>query len=1368
MKTARFYGKTTASLLASLLFISGTQQAQATLLDPAQSPLILSESVAPNLIFTLDDSGSMVWAYAPDNMDVLSTTRRVKAATYNPMYYNPAITYTLPVKYESDGARSTTQYSTSFTSAYFNGLVSSRGSVNLSTDYRVTWAYNPATTPKTTGLANSDFGDQNTNNTYAENAAADFNAATISTTTAPGPSGSGNFSGSANSSMANNTTTNLTMNGVTFSVKRTGTTTCTATKVTNSTNSTATDTQSNTPTTGYTTTAVTTTTTAYDNPSSCVRSSNTYTVTAPTTYTSSVTTTVTRADLRKAAVPAYYYLYDTTLAGCTSVNTDENCYRLVFVSSSSGQNRAAEASVGTDERANFARWYSFYRTRSLTTLSAANLAFTGLPRSIRLTWQTLGSCTAFNSTAAACGSNYLRKFTSNHVGNFFNWLPTVTFTSSTYLRGAMTRAGNFLSAADSPAWAANPYPLTSSGGVGTTVQEPKYSCRANYQIMMTDGMWNDTATMPSEFKPDESAIPQLPDKTAYAQQYPFVDATTKTLADLSFHYWATDASTLTDDVKAVIVAPNASDPAAQYWDPKNDPATWQHLTTYTVGLGLNSSLTAAGIPWAGSTYAGAGYSALVAGTASWPAAASNSTNNVYDLWHTAINSRGEFFSADSPDTVVAAFNQIISRISNRTTSAGAPGVTADIVSDAINRDVYQTQLNSEDWSGNLTKFNIDSNNLRSKVWDAQSAISGKTASTRNIKMVSTTGVLTDFAWSNLTPAQQAMLNKDNDLTNTPTDTKGEARLNYVRGDQSGEGSTAGTFRIRSSVLGDIINSSPVIVGTPKNVAYLMDAIEDLSGTGVRSYKRFKAANRATKNDGEDNSPRRPMVYVGANDGMLHGFDANTGEERFAFVPTAAIQNIYKLPAQRYTGSGHQYYVDGTPTVADVFFANAWHTVLVGTMRAGGRSLFALDITDPDHISLLWEKNFTDTGLSNLGYTFSQPTIARLHTGNWAAVIGNGYGNQSSSIADNASLMIFNIETGELQRELVVAGDNTKANGLSTPRLADNNSDGVADYAYAGDLQGNMWRFDLVTTRAVPVTPDPFKRGTGFLGNINANNFAVAYGGTPLYKATDSRAASSATAQAITAPPSLVRHPSTLGYLVIFGTGKYFETTDSTVDSTRAMTLYGIWDRKTKGQNTSSRTALKRSDLQAQTINSQPTNPFKDNVAVQGIRIVSNNTVQWYVDDAKSTDDSQVNKWGWALDLKVVGSTPTYSGEMVINPMAARGQTLLLNTLTPNADPCKEGVDSWQYGLDPTTGGRTKFNVFDLDNSGTIDDNDAYVSGGAGTVVSAYKKPGSGGFTTNNGEVFTAPSQGGGMKYNTGPGTTGRQSWRAIPERETSE
>jgi type IV pilus assembly protein PilY1 len=310
----------------------------------------------------------------------------------------------------------------------------------------------------------------------------------------------------------------------------------------------------------------------------------------------------------------------------------------------------------------------------------------------------------------------------------------------------------------------------------------------------------------------------------------------------------------------------------------------------------------------------------------------------------------------------------------------------------------------------------------------------------------------------------------------------------------------------------------------------------------------------------------------------------------------------------------------------------------------------------------------------------------------------------------------------------------------------------------------MWRFDLFPASARDGTgTDPFKRGTGGISDSasNATDFAISYGGKPIYSAKDSRA-SGATGQTIMAAPSLVRHPTTLGYLVIFGTGKYFETTDGNVDSTRAQSLYGIWDRKTRAQSTSApSTALARTNLVSQTITEEATsNPFAANTNVEGIRTVSQNSIQWYTTGATDTSDSSVSKWGWVLDLKIDGSS-TLSGEMMVNPMATRGTTLLANTLTPNADPCKEGVDSWIYGLDPYTGGRTRYNVFDLNNDKTINDSDTYGSGN--NVVSGYKKPGAGGFTTNNGEIYTSPGLGSGMMYSSGPTSTGRQTWRVIPE-----
>lgn len=1326
MNTRKSFRKAALSLLLSSALFGATQQAQATLLSIAQSPLILSESVAPNLVLTLDDSGSMRYAFAPDSMGDNGAYRRFKSAVFNPMYYNPAVTYLVPTKVNSDGSRANPGYSTAFTAAYSNGFKTTTGTTDLSSSYWVTRNSDPATAPSSSFTAtDSTYGWRQ----YVQNPDADFGPKVLSqnsTTGNPQVTNNYTYSNNLRSCPSNNSVTP----------------------------DSSTSTNSTTGSDGNITKTDTTTTTTYAYVS-CKKNSGSptrYTLVVNATTTVTTTTTVSRPDRTQARVPAYYYVYDNTLTGCTSSTTDDNCYRLVTVTATSG--------VGnTDERQNFAIWYSFYRTRALATLSAANLAFNSLPSSIRLTWQTLNDCTTLNSSS--CGTNYFRKFSDQHRGNFFTWLSGVPFVNGTSLRLAMSRAGEFLKSND--AWAYDPNPFTSSGGRGTTVQNPAYACRPSYQIMMTDGMWNgDNGATSATLKPDQSNT-TLPDGKTYSKQTPFNDATQNTLADLAFHYWATDANTnLDNDVKPLLVAPNTSDATAEYWDPRNDPATWQHLVNYTIGLGLTSALDKPGIPWSGDTYGGAGYTALKNGTA-WPAASTDSANNVYDLWHTAINSRGEFFSADSPDKIVEAFRTIINRISNRTASASAPGVTASVVEDTITREVYETQFNSEDWSGNLIKYTIDSNGARTQSWDLATTLNGVQASTRNIKMFSSSGTskLKDFTWDNLSAAQQTLLNRDYDTTNSTADTRGAQRVAYVRGDQSNEGSASTQFRERGSVVGDIINSSPVLVGTPKYLAYLADAIDGATTDGTSKYAAFRTANSA-----DGTSPaRRPMVYVGGNDGMLHGFDTRTGAEVFAYVPTAVIENLYKLPAKKYKGGAHQFYVDGTPVVSDVYYGDAWHTVLVGTLRAGGRSMFALDITNPNAITLLWEKSFdTSATYANMGYTFPTPSIARLHNGKWAVVTGNGYGNQSGTDADKASLMILDVQTGDMIKELVVTGDNSKANGMSSVKLADNNSDGVADYAYAGDLQGNLWRFDLFPASARDGTgTDPFKRGTGGITDSagNANDFAVSYGGKPLYTATDSRN-SGATAQTIMAAPSLVRHPTTMGYLVVFGTGKYFETTDGNVDSTRAQSIYGIWDRKTRAQSTSApNPALARSNLVAQSITEEAaSNPFSSNTNVEGVRAVSQNAIQWYTTGATDTLDSSVNKWGWVLDLKIDGSS-TLSGEMMINPMATRGSTLLVNTLTPNADPCKEGVDSWIYGLDPYTGGRTKYSVFDMNNDKTINDSDTYGSGN--TVVSGYKKPGAGGFTTNNGEIYTSPGLGSGMMYSSGPTSTGRQTWRVIPE-----
>ncbi|WP_273536032.1 PilC/PilY family type IV pilus protein [Pseudomonas sp.] len=1305
MSTLSFYKKACMSLLGCAFFLSGTQSAVAAALNISNIPLILSETVAPNLILTLDDSGSMRASYVPDSIESDRTSRRIKSSTYNSMYYNPEITYLIPVKFDSNGNESGA-YSTSFSEAYYNGFNPSLGGLNLNNNYKVSWWYKPTVAHGTNFDANvPDYSYRQ----FAENPAQDFKfLVTLSLT------------GTQSTSIKNENFGSITV--------RRSNTGCTASS------------------------------SLYSN-IQCSRSNSNYTI-----------------SLEKSGVPAYYYVYDPTLDSCSQSISSDNCYRKVDV-------------TGDAQKQNFAIWYSFYRNRALATLSAARLAFSDLSPSARLTWQSLNACTSLNGTSAGCGGdNRFREFTASQRGRLFSWFDTLNFNSGTPLRGALDRAGKFLTT--ETAWHKYPNDTSQNNVTGNT-----YACRPSYHISMTDGIWNGDTVTSGRTTTDSDAVrgnadnttQTLPDGSTYTVAAPFKDGTANTLADLAFKYWATDAKPgLDNKLKPFIPFANPNR-ETQYWDPRNNPATWQNLVNFTMGLGLTRALNNPSLPWAGNTFSGTGYENLKTGTP-WPPAAADSDNNVYDLWHAAINSRGEFFSVDSPDTMVEAFQDILKRISARTTAAARPAVSASFVSDsdgsALQSNVYATEFSSEDWSGQITKTSIDGSGTQTVAWDAkannQSALS-------NVKMKSATDTssgLQDFTWNNLTEAQQAMFNKNPEELTHPVDARGAERLAYIKGSRGNEGSAETHFRQRSTVIGDIINSSPVIVGTPSYLAYLADKIENPATAespngrdSYRSYSTFRAEHRKRTAATPVDEGRQEMIYVGANDGMLHGINANTGNIQFSFVPSAVMPDLYRLTGKNYKGGEHRFFVDGTPVVRDVYFDDTlgWRTVLVGTLRAGGKALFALDVTDPANIKLLWEFDATEAGGDvDLGYTFAQPEIARLHTGKWAVLMGNGY----NSTNDKAALMIIDIQTGALLKKLVVpeitqgsgASATTLPNGLSSVRAADNNSDGLADYAYAGDLQGNLWRFDLVkSVSSTPENPisDPFSRTVQT--NVTTDHFTIAYGGKPLFTARDSGGtdANPSARQAITIQPSLVRHPTRLGYLVLFGTGKYFETSDANVDTSRVMTLYGIWDRKTKAQDTteSTATAEKRSTLATQRFTNQhdgATVGVEGNQAVNDIRILSQEPISWYNAPAAGEtldyeDDSNVAKWGWALDLKV-GNTQL--GEMIVNNMSASGGTLFYSSLTPNIDPCADGADTWFYAVDAYTGGRTKYNVLDLSKDGIVNATDAFSS----NVVSGVRFPALGGFNLAPGnKVFGSDGANNPATVGDDPNSNGRQSWHIIPE-----
>ena len=1286
-----FLTKSLLSTLGFILYFSGTLSASAAALSVSQKPLILTETVPPNMLLTLDDSGSMRWAFAPDNKSGTGASRRAKSSAFNPMYYNPEVNYIAPKVFNAAGAEQ--QLSTSFTGALHNGYDSARGNANLSNDYKVHWTYDPDTDAPT------GYGYSSTTPRLAENPSADFSGTVYRS--------------------SNGTSYDTSPGGIVFAIRRTSSNNCTATASHPGIFS--------------------------DLAASCSRTStNTFTAT-----------------LYRTGVPAYYYIYDSSKKPACST-ADDDCYTLKFVTNT--------------ERENFANWYSFYRNRALATISATALAFYDLSSEVRLSWQGLGNCTSFTSTNSngSCGNNAFKSYSAEHKGQLYDWMQNIKFNQTTYLPAALRRAGEFY-ATNERAWQKNP------GGQGNT-SENTYACRPSYHIMMTDGLWNSATSSPNKFRDDNSSF-TLSDGQKYTGQHPYKDSHSNTLADLAMHYWATDLQTnLADELKPYIHTKD-SDANKQYWDPRNDPATWQHMVNFMMGLGLTEALDIPNIPWEGATHAGTGYQALLNGEP-WPKADTGATNsNVYDLWHAALNSRGEFFSVDSPETMVKAFKDILNRIADRTTTAARPAVSASFVTDnaggSLQSNVYATQFSSQDWSGELSKTKLAVGQT-TKLWISTT----KSPDNRKIMMAgseTTSSKLKAFNWSNLGDLK-GLLNINPESLVGAKDNRGADRVDYIRGNRSLEGDNDTSFRRRNSstVIGDIINSSPVVVGTPAYLAYLADAIEQPDRSDYKSYTAFRNANRKAVTNPETGvvSGRREMIYVGGNDGMLHGFNAATGVEEFAFIPTEVIKNLYRLTGKNYSGGEHQYFVDGTPVVRDVYLSDAegWRTVLVGTLRAGGKALFALDVTEPDNIKLLWE--FDSTNDEDLGYTFAQPEIVRLHTGEWAVLQGNGYDSSN----DRAALLIIDIKTGDLIKKIAVpevseSKDVTLPNGLSSVRGADNNGDGLVDYAYAGDLQGNIWRFDLVKPtdlsefeiekdgQKIKIS-DPFHREIDDIKNTSKDDFKLSYDGKPLFTARDTKDGSR---QAITIQPSLVRHPTSHGYLVLVGTGKYFEHGDANVDTSRAMTLYGVWDRKTKRQKTDSTTitAQSRSRLVTQEFTAQQNGAIideKSSNVTRDIRLLSTGIPQWYKAAADgqppldTTKDVNVNHWGWALNMAVGNKL---EGEMIINNMTASGSILFLSSLTPNQDPCQAGADTWLYAIDAFSGGRTRFNVLDLNADRIVDNLDRY----NGNVMSGMRFPALGGFTLAPGnQVFGSDGATDPATVGDDPNSSGRQSWHIVPEK----
>ncbi|WP_421182088.1 pilus assembly protein [Aeromonas enteropelogenes] len=818
-----------------------------------------------------------------------------------------------------------------------------------------------------------------------------------------------------------------------------------------------------------------------------------------------------------------------------------------------------------EEIQNFANWYTYYRSRILAARAGVGRAFASQGEAIRVGFATIN--------ASGSVIRGVTPFSGTDRTAFFDELYGRDIPAKgTPLRTSLKEVGEYFSRSDNNGpWSAR---------AGSTL--PHLTCRQSYNILMTDGYWNGDS--PSVGDQDQDGIKN-------------------TLADVAYKYWKTD---LRRDLANKVPTSTA------------DPANWQHLVNFTVGLGVNGSLNPAnGIP------------------GSWPNPYDSDEFKIDDLWHAAVNSKGSFFSAADPDTFAEALSSTLAQIAARNSSASS--VTANATRLDSNTHIYQARYNSGDWSGQLVSIPLNSDgSLGNIAWDAATQIPEPSA--RSI-FTRQGGAGIAFTW-------EALNNTNRTLLNIAGDNLGESRVAYLRGERGGEQRNGGVFRNRSDLLGDIINSDPVYVGKRD---YGYSSATGLTQTERESYQAFLSSTAIAR--------RPPMLYVGANDGMLHGFRVADGVEQLAYIPASLLGELPQLTRPDYN---HRYYVDGTPRVGDAYLGSRWKTLLLGSTGAGGKAVFAIDVTAPNNFTadkMLWE--FTH---SEMGIALAAPTLVRVKADNkWVALVANGHNSNSQT----ARLFVLDLATGAVIKEIdTQVGSASEPNGLSSPLPVDEDGDRVVDYVYAGDLQGNLWKFDLSDNNSA-------QWGIAFKAGNKPK---------PLFQACDG-ACSTSTRQPITMRPLAIRHPRG-GIMVLMGTGSYFTNDDKSLPTNpRLEAVYGIWDTGSE---------VSRSQLLQQSI----THEF----------VANGTTIKFNVRVVSSRDVNYTSQKGWYLVLKSPGLSKGV-GERAVSEMLYRHKRLIFNTLIPSADACDFGGRSWLMELDPVSGARLTYSVFDVNGDGAVNDDD---------------------------------------------------------------
>ncbi len=938
-----------------------------------------------------------------------------------------------------------------------------------------------------------------------------------------------------------------------------------------------------------------------------------------------------------------------------------------------------------EEMTNFANWYAYYHTRMQMMKSSAGRAFSTLDTRYRVGFATINeSATKYQPIGvfnAAQKTNWYAKFYAINPG------------SSTPLREAMAHAGRYF-AGKKP---------------GIFTDDPmEYSCQQNYELITTDGYWNGTDSNVKEMDGTTTMgnydnVADSPNTGAGFGFSKRIDGAydgglgaANTLADVAMYYYKTDirnsafgncTGALGTDVCLDNVTMTTRDTAAGL-------QKTQHMSVFSLGLadGLmtyekdyDTSLTGdfAKIKTLGAT----GCTFSGAGQCNWPVPTHDSQAALDDLWHAAVNARGAYYNARDPTSLADGLTSALAAIDIKTAAAAASATSSPNITQT-DRSIFSSTYRTVKWDGEVTAQLIDpaTGNIEPTVaWSAQAQLEAKinadtTASIASRQIYTFDGSasnhLKDFTYGNLTAAEKAFfdnkcafatLSQCTAANLTPAEialgNDGTNLVNYLRGQKSLEKAAVTDdeiFRLRDFKLGDTVNAKPAFVRSAN--FNFTDAGYTAGGAGgACGGNPFKTCVAA----------RQGVLYMGSNDGMLHAFNSDTGDEMWSYIPKIVMPNLYNLADADYA-SNHVYFVDGSPEVSDIYM-NAtdaaaagsfvgWHTILVGGLGLGGRGYYALDVTDPASPRALWEicSDSTLCAISDadIGYTYGNPVITKRSTdGQWVVIVSSGYNNNAGGVGNGQGTMfVLNAATGLVLNKVSTGAATNPPSGLAklSPWADSLIQDNTVRFIYGGDLNGDVWRFDLGVPGASSATLPTATRITSLkdsLGNKQSVTTRPELG-DPLNN-VDSLAI-----------------PPTGNPAIFVGTGRYLGVTDVTNMSVQS--VYGLKDDLALsagaayfgGANGARDAALTRQYIY------QPTTTT---------RTTSQNSVAW------------LSTKGWYADLvaydaanAALSPSPSPGERVNIDPVLVSG-SLIVVTNVPATGSCTFGGTSWLYTFDFLTG-----------------------------------------------------------------------------------